>query len=114
MGELLKYFNVALAIIGSLVAFGSLNKMSRTTKPCVAAAVLLICVGLFGQWVGVLKEAWSHYADTATFGGIVVLMLATQRQPTWVLERWANPLASVIAIIAGGAFLMGLFTAAAH
>lgn len=107
----LQWLNVGLAMLGSLAAFGALNKMrAGATRPCVIGAVLLIAVGLAGQGLGEFLGQWAAIADTATFGGILALLVASQRIHTWFLERWANPIASLIALVAGAVFLYGLLT----
>lgn len=112
MVDLLNWVNVLLAALGSLAAFGALNKMQITrTKPCMALAMLLIAVGLFGETLGAIKDTWEIYLDTALFGGISALILATQKVPTWVGERFANPLASIVAGIAAAAVLVGVLGA---
>lgn len=112
MVDLLTWVNVLLAALGSLAAFGALNKMHvARTKPCMALAMLLIAVGLFGETLGAVKGTWEIYLDTALFGGIAALILATQKVPTWVGERFANPLASIVAAIAAAAVLVGILSA---
>jgi hypothetical protein len=115
MAEALKWFNVTLTLLGSLAAFGALNKMRwRETRPCIAGAMLLIAVGLGAQWLGELRGDWARVADTCTFGGFLVLIVATQKVPSWFLERWANPVASVIAILVGLVLLAFIFTGQAQ
>lgn len=115
MADALKWFNVGLALLGSLAAFGSLNKMHwRETRPCMIGAMLLTALGLGAQWIGEISGDWARIADTATFGGVLVLLVATQRMPSWALERWANPAASLIAIGVGAAVLLGLLAAPAR
>lgn len=115
MGEFLKWFNLALFALASLAAYGALNKMQfGRTRPCIAAAMLLIMVGSAGQWLGDLRGDWIRVADTATAGGILVLILATQYSPSWFLERWKNPVASLIAIAAGAVMLLAILASPAR
>lgn len=112
MSEWIGRFNIALAILGMMAAFGSLNKMRwRETRPCVMLAMLLIAVGLAGQWAGQVGLGWANFADTATFGGILVLLIASQKVPSWFLERWANPIALLLGIICGLVFLTSILMA---
>jgi uncharacterized membrane protein YedE/YeeE len=112
MVNLLSWVNVLLAALGSLAAFGALNKMQvGRTKPCMALAMLLIAVGLFGETLGAIKDTWEVYLDTALFGGVAALLLATQKVPTWLGERFANPLASIVAGLAAAAVLVGMLSA---
>lgn len=111
----LALYTAALALFGVGVAIGVLNKMrAGETRPCMRGAIVLIAVGLLGQAAGAFADEWLPAADTATVGGVVVLLLATQRVPSWFAERWANPLASVIAIATGVIFLLTIATASAH
>lgn len=107
------WLNLIIAAIGSLVAFGALNKMHwGQTRPCIMLATVLIAVGLAGQWLGLWFDQWLMYVDTALYGGILALLLATQRTESWVLERWKNPLASVIGIVAAIVLLFGFMRSA--
>lgn len=115
MGEFLKWFNLVLFALTSLAAYGALNKMQfGRTQPCVAAAMVLVLVGAAGQWLGDLRGDWLRIADTATAGGMLTLILATQKVPTWFLERWKNPVASIIAILAGAVLLLAIFASPAR
>lgn len=115
MADGLKWVNVAIAVLGSLAALGALNKMRwGETRPCIAGAMLLIAIGLGAQWIGELRGDWARVADTATFAGILVLLIASQRVPAWFLERWASPVASVIAALALAVVLAWMFSAEAH
>lgn len=92
------WFNVALYLLAFLAALGALNKMKvGSTRPCVIAAMVLLALGLASQALGEIWRAWQPIADTATAGGVLALLIASQRVHTWFLERWANPIASVIA-----------------
>jgi hypothetical protein len=107
----MKWLNLTLALLGSLAAFGSLNKMVwGSTRPCIIGATLLIALGLAGQWLSLIHEEWLQYVDTALYGGILALVIASQRNQTWFLERWANPAASAVALWAGIIFMLGLLT----
>jgi hypothetical protein len=107
----MKWLNLTLALLGSLAAFGSLNKMVwGATRPCIIGATLLIALGLAGQWLSLIHEEWLQYVDTALYGGILALLIASQRNQTWFLERWANPAASAVALWAGIIFMLGLLT----
>lgn len=109
MGDPMKWLNLALALLGSLAAFGSLEKQRvGRTKFCVVMATLLIVLGLAGQWLSLYREEWLQYVDTALYCGVLSLVLASQRVPTWSMERWAVPLAMVFAVIGGGVFLGGI------
>lgn len=100
--------NALLAILLALAAFGSLNKMQLgRTLPCIGGATLLIVLGAAGQLVGRTLAPAEPVADTLLFSGVTALILATQRVPSWIGERWANPLASVIVII--GAGVLGIY-----
>jgi hypothetical protein len=111
----MKWLNLILAALGSLAAFGALNKMHfNTTRPCIIGATLLIALGLAGQWLSLLHEEWLQYVDTALYGGILALLVASQRVHTWFLEKWANPISSAIAVAAGLVFLGGLLTGCAQ
>ena len=110
----MNWLNLVLALLGSLAAFGALNKMKwGTTKPCIIGATLLIALGLAGQWLSLVKEEWLPYVDTALYGGILALLVASQRVHTWFLERFANPIASSIAIVAAAVFVGGLLSGCA-
>jgi hypothetical protein len=107
------WLNAAIAALASFAAFGSLNKMKwGTTKPCIVAAMLLIALGLAGQALGHVVDRWLIYADTALFGGMLALLLATQRVHSWFLERFANPVATLVAALTGIVFLLGMMSAA--
>lgn len=109
MNTVHQWLNLVLALLGSLAAFGVLNKMrAGETRPCMIAAVLLIAIGLAGQWLGIGYDRWLPYVDTALYGGVLALLIASQRVHTWFLERWANPVASIIASIAAAVLLAGL------
>jgi hypothetical protein len=111
----MKWLNLTLALLGSLAAFGSLNKMVwGSTRPCIIGATLLIALGLAGQWLSLIHEEWLQYVDTALYGGILALVIASQRNQTWFLERWANPAASAVALWAGVIFMLGLLTSCAQ
>jgi hypothetical protein len=111
----MKWLNLTLALLGSLAAFGSLNKMVwGSTRPCIIGATLLIALGLAGQWLSLIHEEWLQYVDTALYGGILALLIASQRNQTWFLERWANPAASAVALWAGIIFMLGLLTGCAQ
>lgn len=115
MADALKWFNVFLAALGSLAALGALNKMHwRETRPCIAGAMLLIAAGLGAQWLGEIRGDWVRVADTATFGGILVLIIASQKVPSWFLERWANPAASIIAMLVGIVFICAILAVPAQ
>ena len=110
----MNWLNLVLALLGSLAAFGALNKMKwGTTKPCIIGATLLIALGLAGQWLSLVKEEWLPYVDTALYGGILALLVASQRVHTWFLERFANPIASSIALVAAAVFVGGLLSGCA-
>lgn len=114
MSTVLVWTNIALFSAAALAAFGALNKMHvKTTRPCLIAAVLLIAIGCAGQAAGQLSSQWDHIADTLVAGGILAFMLASQRVHTWVLERFANPIASVICGVVGLIFLFWLLTGGA-
>jgi putative transcriptional regulator len=101
--------NTTLAVVAAAAAFGALNKMKvGETRPCVILAMLLIGLGLAGQALGLLWAQWAFYADTALYGGILALILASQRVHSWFLERWANPAATVIGVVIGALFIVGL------
>lgn len=111
MAEPIEWMNLVLALLGSLAAFGSLNKMEHgKTRPCIIGATLLIAVGLAGQWLSLAHEQWLQYVDTALYGGVLALLIASQRTPTWFLDRWANPVASLISLAVGVLFVLGLLT----
>ena len=113
MTETLDWFNVLLAIGGSAAALGSLNKMQfGRTRPCIGLAMLLLAVGLTGQWLGGLRGEWARVADTATFGGVLVLVLATQQVPSWFLERWQKPVVGAVSVLCAAAVLATLLGAA--
>lgn len=115
MVDTLRWFNVGLALFASLAAFSALTKANwRTTRPCIGAALFLLAAGLGAQWLGELRHDWMRLADTATFAGILVLLIATQHVPSWFLERWKNPVASVIAGVVIVLWLVVLLTTPAH
>lgn len=110
-GEVMMAINALFGLLAALAAFGSLNKMHfRRTLPCIAGATLLILLGALGQVLGYVFGAWQPYADTCLLGGIAALLLATQRVPTWLGEHFANPIASLVALGAGGVLLTSVFT----
>jgi hypothetical protein len=114
VGDPMKWLNLVLALLGSLAAFGALNKMTvGTTKPCIVGAALLIALGLAGQWLSLYRQEWLQYVDTALYGGVLAFLIATQRTHTWFLERYANPVASAILILVGMVFVGGLLTGCA-
>lgn len=101
--------NTFLAVLASAAAFGSLNKMRwRETRPCLMLAMLLIGIGLAGQALGLIKQEWAYYADTALYGGVFALVISSQRVHSWALERWANPIAMSVATVTAALFLFGL------
>jgi hypothetical protein len=111
----MKWLNLTLALLGSLAAFGSLEKMKwGDTRPCIIGSTLLIALGLAGQWLSLIHQEWLQYVDTALYGGILSLVIASQRNQTWFLERWANPAASTIALAAAVVFLGGLLAGCAQ
>ncbi len=116
MGEhdALYWLNLILAALASFAAFGSFQKMQwGTTRPCIIGAVLLIALGTAGQWLGHWFDEWVRVADTALYGGVLALLIASQRQHTWFLERWANPVASAIVAVSGAVFLCMLLSGCA-
>lgn len=114
MGDAMKWTNLVLALLASMAAFGALNKMKvGSTKPCIIGAMVLIALGLAGQWLSLVHEEWLPYVDTALYGGVLSLLIASQRVHTWFLERWAHPVASFIAMFVGAVFLLGLLSGCA-
>ena len=114
MVDPMKGLNLLLAALGSLAAFGALNKMHvSSTRPCIIGAILLIALGLAGQWLSLLHEEWLMYVDAALYGGVLALIVASQRHHTWFLERWANPIASAIVVTVGFVFVGGLLSGCA-
>lgn len=115
MGDSMKWLTLLVALLGSLAAFGALNKMEvGKTKPCVIGATLLIALGLAGQWLSLVHAEWLPYVDTALYGGILALLVSSQRVHTWFLERWANPIASAIVVVVGVVFVGGLLSGCAQ
>jgi hypothetical protein len=111
MNSAFEWANIGLFIVASVVAFGSLNKMrAGHTRPCIIGAVLLIAVGCAAQALGSFASQWDHIADTLVAGGVLALLIASQRTHSWALERWANPIASVIGVVIGGVFLAWLLS----
>jgi hypothetical protein len=109
VGDAMKWMNLVLALLGSLAAFASLNKMEHgKTRPCIIGATILIALGLAGQWLSLAHEQWLPFIDTALYGGVLALLIASQRTPTWFLDRWANPIASLISVGVGALFLLGV------
>lgn len=107
----LVWTNVGMFIAASLVAFGSLNKMrAGHTRPCIIGAVLLLAIGCAAQALGQVSSQWDHIADTLVGGGLLALLIASQRTHSWALERWANPIASVLGLLVGGVFLVWLLS----
>ena len=103
--------NTGLALLGVAAVFGALNKMRvGSTRPCVIMATGLIGVGLAGQALGLAREEWAVYADTALYGGVLALVIASQRVHTWFLERFANPVATLICVVIGSLFFAGLLS----
>lgn len=114
MGDSMKWLTLGVAMLGSLAAFGSLEKMKfGATRPCIIGATLLIMLGLAGQWLSLVRAEWLPYVDTALYGGILALLIASQRHHTWFLERWSNPIASAIVLVVGVVFVGGLLTGCA-
>lgn len=97
----LQWMNAALFVLVVLAAFGSLNKMHiSTTRPCIIAAVFLIAMGAVAQGLSyVYWEELDGIAETLTYGGTFALLIASQKTHTWGLERWANPVASIAAVV---------------
>lgn len=109
MTAALGWINGGLAFLAMLAAFGSVNKMQwGKTKPCVIGAMVLIAVGLAGHFLGLVKEDWARYADTALYGGVLALLISSQRVHSWFLERFSYPIASIIVWSCLGVFLLGL------
>ena len=114
MSQIYIGINTALALLAAIAAFGSLNKMQwGTTRPCMMFAMALIGLGFAGQGLGLIKEEWAFYSDTALYGGVLVLLIAEQREHTWFLERWANPIAMVLAFLVTALFMLGLLSGCA-
>lgn len=102
-------FNFGLWLLASMACFGSLNKMKHNeTKPCIIGAMLLMALGCGGNFLAIWYEQWVMYADTAVAGGVLALVLGTQRTESWFMERWRNPIASIVAAAAALVFLFGL------
>jgi len=100
MPDLVATARLALAALVALTALGALNKMHRgTTRPCVAGAMVLVFAGAAGQLAAGLRSEYDEILDLLLLGGIGALLLASQRVPTWWLERVRNPGASVILIL---------------
>lgn len=116
MGEKLHWLNMVVAGLGSLAAFGSFNKMQwGKTKPCLIIAMLLIAVGLAGQWLQIAQwlfavdaEPWLQHVDSALYCGVLALLLSSQRVHEWILERFSNPIATVVGLLGVAVLLVGL------
>lgn len=101
MADVLDAARLGLAAMVALAALGALNKMRwGHTRPCLAGAMLLLVLGGAGHCVAGLRGEWAEVLDVLLYAGIVSLLLATQRTATWFLERWANPAASIVVILA--------------
>lgn len=110
----IQWLNMLIWGLASAAAFGSLNKQRwGATKPCIIGATLLIALGCAGQALGQWASQWQQIFDTATAGGLLVLLIASQRVHTWFLERWAHPVASALATAVGIVFLVGLLSGCA-
>lgn len=105
MPDLVEVARLALAALVALTALGALNKMHRgTTRPCVAGAMVLVFAGAAGQLAAGLRSEYDEILDLLLLGGICAFLLASQRVPTWWLERVRNPGASVVLILVAGIF----------
>jgi hypothetical protein len=114
MNSAIEWVNVVLFGLAALSALGSLNKMKvGETRPCMIGAVLLIAVGCAAEAIGQFSNQWDAISDTLVAGGLLALLLASQRVHTWFLERFANPIASVICLFSGAVFLGWLLSGCA-
>lgn len=114
MGKL-ELLNIAMAFIGTLVAFGALHRMSPKTECTIIFAFALTAVGLVGQWLGPLlaylgRDTWQPAFDTLLFGGIASLMIGSRKQTIWLQPHWMPRLSLLVSAVTLGAFLAGLET----
>lgn len=109
----LEILNVTLAVLGTLVAFGALHRMSPKTECTIIFAFTLTAVGLIGHWAGPLlaylgRDAWQPAFHTLLFGGVTSLMIGTRKQTIWLQPHWMPRISVLVSAVTLGAFLAGL------
>ena len=98
--------NIGLAVMGVLVAFGAVHRMSAETECPIILAFVTVASGLGGQILGAL--AWQGVFDTLLFGGVTALMIGTRRQTVWISPDWMPRVSLAVSLLSWAAFLVGL------
>lgn len=98
--------NAVLAVLGVLVAFGAVHRMSPETECPIIFAFVTVATGLCGQLLGQL--AWQSVFDTLLFGGVTALMIGTRRQTVWISPDWMPRVSLAVSLLSWTAFLIAL------
>lgn len=101
------WLNVAIAVIGALVAFGAANRMSKATECTIIVAFATVGAGL-GGWVfsSIAPEHWQQPFDSLLLGGIVALLIGTRRQTIWLAPEWMPKLSIAVSALTWLAFFI--------
>lgn len=105
----LQSLNIALAVVGALVAFGAANRMNKHTEMTIAISFATVGAGLIGFALADLwPNGWQETCDTLLLGGIVSLLIGTRRQTIWIPPRWMPRLSYAVAAATWLAFFVGV------
>ena len=102
-------FNAGLALAGSLVTFGAINRMDRKTERPIIFSFVTTAAGLAGFSVdAMLPGSWQAICYTLLIGGITALVIGTRRQTLWIPPRFMNPISCSVLVVTWMVFFVGM------
>lgn len=101
--------NAFVAFVGSLTAFGAINRMNPTTEKHIMVAFITTAAGLAGFAVdAVFPGSWQSICYTLLLGGISAIIVGTRRQTIWIHPSMMKPISVVILVMTWLVFFAGM------
>lgn len=103
------WINIGLSIVGSLVAFGAANRMSKETECTVIFAFSTVGAGYVAWCISsFMPSTWQSPFDTLLLGGVVSLLIGTRKQTIWIAPAWMPRLSLLASGLTWLSFFWGI------